>query len=56
MGYEKLEEMLKVLTDICKYNGEISMYEDMVLRDVIGVLNAIKEIGVITAEEVEHEH
>lgn len=55
MIHKRLDEMMKVLTDICKYNGEITMYEDMVLRDVIGVLNAIKELGGVTDYEVERE-
>ena len=43
---KRLNEMLEVIESLCRYNGEISMYEDLVLRDIGYLLKSLQNMKI----------
>lgn len=48
----KLDEMLQVIEDICRYNEEITIDENLILRDIGYTLRALKMMPEDIKEDV----
>ena len=53
---DRINEMIELLDWYARYESDVTMRQSILFRDIQGVLEAIKEQGSITLQEVQDEH